>query len=378
LLELLRSLAVPRLHGSPGARLVEARIRAELDRIGLEVEDLPFQFSVVPGRFGASIIGFVLAISIPAAALLVHRGMAGAAAAVLGLPVLVVAAAVLAVDLVMLRLPIGRVRGVNLLARPAGGRARFLVVAHRDSKSQPLPLILRVGGAAATVVAWLALLVIVAAGGAAPLVIAVAGAFGGTGGLLLACCGIGNRSDGALDNASGVAALLRIAEIEAERGSGDVAFLVTDAEEYGLAGARAAAGSFPDVEAVINLDGLDDLGPMVLIEGRAPMAAVATRLTWTIDQAAAARELQLRHRGLPPGLLLDHVPFSKTGLYAFTIMRGNLRSLARVHRPGDRIARISGAGVALVADIVSDALHRIRSDAPDLTDQRVAHEGAPG
>jgi Zn-dependent M28 family amino/carboxypeptidase len=162
-----------------------------------------------------------------------------------------------------------------------------------------------------------------------------------------------------------VAGLLRIAEVEAERGSGDVAFLVTDAEEHGLAGARAAAGSFSGVEAVINLDGLDDHGPMVLIEGRAPMAAPPTPLTWTIDQAAAAKDLQLRHRGLPPGLLLDHTPFSKAGIQAFTIMRGSLRSLARVHRPADRIGRISGAGVVLVADIVCDALHRTRSGPAD-------------
>jgi hypothetical protein len=358
---------------------VESRIRAEFDRIGLEVEDLPFDFSVMPGQFGAQIIGIVLAVSLPVAALLLNAGLNVAAGAVTGVPVLLVGAAVLTSDLVMLRLPLGRVRAVNLLARPAaGGRARFLVVAHRDSKSQPLPLILRVGGAVASVIAWLALLAIMAAGGAGPAVLAIAGALVGVGGVLVACCGIGNRSDGALDNASGVAGLLRIAEIEVERGSGDVAFLVTDAEEHGLAGARAAAGSFPGLEAVINLDGLDDHGPIVLIEGRAPFAAVPTRLTWTIDQAAAAREIHLRHRGLPPGLLLDHVPFSKAGLYAFTIMRGSLRSLARVHRPGDTADRLTGAGPALVADIICDALHQVRSDAAGPRDEGVARERAAG
>jgi hypothetical protein len=357
---------------------VESLIRAEFDRIGLEVEDLPFDFSVVPGQFGAQIIGSVLAVSIPVAAFLLNAGLTGPAGAVIGVPVLVVATAVLTSDLVMLRLPLGRVRAVNLLARPAGGRARFLVVAHRDSKSQPLPLILRVAGAVASAIAWLALLVVLAAGGAGPAVLVIAGALGGLGGVLVACCCIGNRSDGALDNASGVAGLLRIAEVEAERGSGDLAFLVTDAEEHGLAGARAAARSFSGLEAVINLDGLDDHGPMVLIEGRAPFAAVPTRLTWTIDQAAAARDMQLRHSGLPPGLLLDHVPFSKAGLYSFTIMRGSLRSLARVHRPADTVDRLTGAGPALVADIVCDALHRVRSDAAGARDERVARERAAG
>ncbi|HUF67359.1 MAG TPA: M28 family peptidase [Longimicrobiales bacterium] len=375
-LEMLRSLAVPRLHGSAAAAGVQARIRAEFERIGLAVEDCPFTFSALPGRFGAQICGVILAVTLPAAAFFVQAGRFAPALAFLLAPAILAATAVMLSDAAMLRLPFARAAGANMLA--GSGAARFLIVAHRDSKSQPMPLILRVGGAVGAVLAWLTLVAIVAANGQAPAVATTAGIIGGICGLVISRCCVGNDSDGALDNASGVAGLLRIARIEADRGSHDVAFLVTDAEEFGLVGARVAAASFPDVEAVINLDGLDDDGPIVLIDGRSPLASPPSRLTWTLDQCATERDAQVRHRGLPPGLLLDHVPFSRAGHHAVTIMRGRLRSLARVHRPGDTADRMDGRGATLVADIVSDALDVIRTDPATDRALRVAREPAPG
>jgi hypothetical protein len=59
-------------------------------------------------------------------------------------------------------------------------------------------------------------------------------------------------------------------------------------------------------------------------------------------------------------------------------MRGRLRSLARVHRPGDTADRMDGRGAALVADIVSDALGVIRTESATGRALRVAREPAPG
>lgn len=344
-------------------------IRSRLLSLGYAVEERPFAFSTMPGRHGALAAGLTILATVPPAAFTSAWGLRAATAGLLLVPAVLGLLCVGLADRMILGFPFGRAAGANLLARPAGGSIRFLVVAHRDSKSQPLPLILRVTGAVLSAVAWMALATALASGTPHPSIALIAGVAGGVGGILVACCGVGNESDGALDNASGVAALLRIARIEAEAGSDDVAFLVTDAEELGLAGARAAARSssgaeVDGLEAVINLDGLDDEGPIVLIEGRSPLPHPPSRLTWCIDQAAAAHEVNVRHRGLPPGLLLDHIPFARAGMQSITVLRGGARSLARVHRPSDSVERLAGTGAARVARVLSDALARLRSHSP--------------
>lgn len=374
----IRDLAVPRLHGTAAADRTADTVRDRLRRLGYEVQERPFRFSRAPGLWGATVVGLILATMLPAAAVLAASGQVALARAILVVPAGIGLFCVLFADRLILGLPVARSDGCNLLAKAPCGRARFLVVAHRDSKSQPIPLVLRVAGAIATVLAWVALAAIAMFGGSHPTIATIAGFLGGIGGLVVACCGVGNASDGALDNASGVAALIRIAGIEAERGSDDVAFLVTDAEELGLAGARAEVDAFPDAEAIINLDGLDDDGPIVLVEGRSPFPRPPSRLTWSLDQEAAAAGIAIRHRGLPPGLLLDHVPFSRAGLPAFTVLRGGLRSLTRVHRPADRADRLTGEGAAGVARIVSGALARIRTRSQPDPGMRVAQDTRTG
>jgi len=174
---------------------------------------------------------------------------------------------------------------------------------------------------------------------------------------------VGNTSPGALDNASGVAALLAIAAHTRDRN--DIAFLVTDAEELGLAGASAAAGGLAFVDGVINLDGLDDAGPVHLLgphgmrrRGGAP------RIERALIAAAQALDEDVRPRAVPRGLLLDHIAFTRAGVPALTLMRGTLRSMARVHRPADRRDRLRGDGCILGAELVRVALDSLDADRP--------------
>jgi hypothetical protein len=290
----------------------------------------------------------------------------------------IIVTASVALGTIIRKLPWSRAGAVNLLAVAPASVPRFLVVAHRDSKSQPVPLVLRIGAAVAVLIAWL-LLASAAAGlwfEATPVLARAAMGLGIAGGLLLAVCGVGNASQGALDNASGVTALLDLAA--RERDAADVAFLVTDAEEFGLAGARAAAAvraaprtedmgdvvvatSLRSVEAVINLDGLDDRGVFILLEGRLPAFHATSPLQAALLAAFRATGATARRRPIPPGLLIDHLPFRSAGIPAVTIMRGGLRSLARVHRPGDRADRLTGEGAARTAVVVAGALDRLRT-----------------
>src|SRR5690606_7722747 len=120
----------------------------------------------------------------------------------------------------------GRTRSSNWLVHRPGVRPRYVVMAHRDSKSQPLPTLGRITAGALAAGGWALMLVLSgltaldAGWGATGVAMAAAGA-GLAGGALLMLCGVGNLSPGALDNASGLAALLALAR--AERGRGDVA-----------------------------------------------------------------------------------------------------------------------------------------------------------
>ena len=114
-------------------------------------------------------------------------------------------------------------------ARP-GARPRFLITAHADSKSQPISTFLRIAAIVLVIFAWSALFTVAVIGlydaalVSLPLVLSV-GAVGAVGSVLLTASVAGNASPGALDNASGLAALLGIAR--GQRDHGDVAFLVT-------------------------------------------------------------------------------------------------------------------------------------------------------
>jgi Zn-dependent M28 family amino/carboxypeptidase len=185
-------------------------------------------------------------------------------------------------------------------------------------------------------------------------------------GVILVFCYVDNRSPGALDNASGVVAALGIAA--RERKAGDVAFLITDAEELGLAGATAAAAGLPAVFGVINLDGLDDTGTFYVFErfGIMRKKGLAPHLAVALLQEADALGLNADRRDLPFGIPVDHIPIVRAGVPALTVMRGTMKSLRRVHRPTDDLDHLRGDGVAKAIDLVSGALDRLRDQARQL------------
>ncbi len=99
--ETLRELAVPRLHGSPEAERVAIRLRTGLERIGYRVEERAFEFSALPGRHGAPLLGALLAATLPLAAWLVWSARPWPALVVLLVPALLAVCVVLFSDLLI-------------------------------------------------------------------------------------------------------------------------------------------------------------------------------------------------------------------------------------------------------------------------------------
>jgi hypothetical protein len=365
----LREVAKPRLTGSHGAEEVGGTIRACFEALGYQVEERSFRFNPWPGRFGITVVGVLYLIGVMAAAGFLYADRPfGSIATLL---VLLVAASLtgLFIRPIIDSVRWGSREGVNMLVQREGRRPRYLVMAHRDSKSQPLPLAFRGPAIVLGVLVWLALLVAALAHTARPLpgaLILLLGALAAIAGIGLILCWVDNGSPGALDNASGVVAALGIAA--RERDAGDVGFLITDAEELGLAGARAVAPHLPPVFGVINLDGLDDDGPFYVLErfGVLRKKGLAPHLAAALLQEADAQGETANRRDLPFGIPVDHIPIVQAGMPALTIMRGTARSLNRVHRPIDNLEHLSGAGVRRTIDLVSGALARLREQATAL------------
>jgi hypothetical protein len=367
----LRALAsAPRPAGGAAEAAARAHARETLRRLGYAIAEVPFTYSALVGQWGTPIAGVASIAVLGAAARLGAVGRAGAALALLG-GALVVGGAIgaWAARQGVLRAPALRREGVNVVATRGDARPTVWLVAHLDSKSQPVPIGVRAGGVVATIGAWIAALALGAAqrwGGvdatAAWPWLAVAGALAG---LPLVASTVTARSPGALDDASGVATVLLAAEALRDLPASP-GVLLTSAEELGLAGARAwtaqrrASGEAPGI--ALNVDGVDDVGLLRAMTGARPLGDVVAALR----AAARAAGVELDVRRLVPGILVDAVALADAGWATLTLSRGTWGTLTRIHTSHDTVDRLDGTGVAEAARVLAEAaraLVRERSDA---------------
>jgi len=223
------------------------------------------------------------------------------------------------------------VHGVNLIAhravRPSGHPAVWLV-AHYDSKGQPISMALRLIGFGLLAVGVLALVVALI-----PALVLLAVAL-----IIVSQNRVTDNSPGALDNATALIAIFMT--LDQLPRSPSVGVIFPDAEEYGLVGARALAADhaarFNDA-AVINLDSLDDGGRVTAFLHRAGAVGIG------VAQALGAR----RWRWLP--VIVDGIALAPVTRECVTIMKGNWRTMRVVHRPEDDAARVRLDGAAAVA-----------------------------
>ena len=339
----------------PAGGQEEARARAYcadvLSASGLAVAEEPFSYSTVPGRMATPLLG---AVSGALFAAVGHLGWRNEPA--LALAVLVGGAATLGgvawwiTRFGVLGLPWFRAQSSNLVA--SRGNPSVWLVAHLDSKSQPVAIVVRALGVIGLIVTALAAVVAGA--------LHVAGtdvrwawpwitALGVLASLPVAASVVRSRSPGALDDASGVSTVLIVAQSLPHQLA--LGVVLTSAEELGLAGARAWVRGRGAVHA-INVDGVDDEGVL--------------RFTWTRRRPTSLLELLAARAGeagvpasagrLIPGVLLDGVALADAGWQVVTVSRGTLRTVARIHTPRDSLEHLSGEGIAITASIILAAV----------------------
>ncbi|HWL40127.1 MAG TPA: M28 family peptidase [Gemmatimonadaceae bacterium] len=341
--QMLASLArSPRFAGSEAEARARVTAREDLQRSGLACEEIGFDYSAWPGKWGPPAAAAAQLMTV----LLVARTARGgepALAVGLGVAVLVLLAIVSrdARRRWTSVFPMMRSRSANLQA--SRGQPTLWLAAHIDSKSQTVPMLFRIVASAllsALTFVTLAAAVLQTVGVEGVrsywLVMSLAAGIAALPSLL---CVVRNDSTGAADNASGVAAvLLAVRQLPRDKAVG---VLITSAEELGLAGARDWAARARADTRVVNCDTIDDGGIWLCMHtGRKPA------LSSLVETTARRSGFNLLTRRLIPGILADSVAFADRGIQAVTISRGSLATLARIHTRGDTSSALTGSGIA--------------------------------
>lgn len=338
--------------GSGAEQRARRLCAARLTAAGFSVSERRFDYSAFPGLWGTPTIGVLLGVTGGWTVLLARGGRFGttSAATAFGAVCAIAALGWWLGRVGTISLPLMRRTGINLEA--SRGVPGVWLVAHLDTKNQPVPLLVRAAGVVITLVGCASLLLVcvgVLTGtisgdwAALPGWILVIGAIP----LALSWVHHGGGT-GALDNASGVAAVLRAAELVDP--ALPIGVLVTSAEELGLAGARAWLAARTGTGVAINCDGVDDNGTptcTVALDGGIFHGSIAALTTG--DHSASA----LRIRRSIPGVLFDSNAFAGAGWPAATVSVGGLRSLARVHTGADTLDQLCGNNVERTARLIA-------------------------
>jgi hypothetical protein len=155
-------------------------------------------------------------------------------------------------------------------------------------------------------------------------------------------------SRGALDNGSGVLAALIAAETS---GNAPLGLLITGAEEFGLVGARVFArtrGATLAGADVINLDTLDDRGPLYVVRHDHSSETLSGELSARLAHLGPP----VVPRRLPAGIFVDSLALRRSAGRTITIGRLDWSTLRRIHTPRDvpedhEFETAEGVGVVL-------------------------------
>jgi hypothetical protein len=356
-LQYAASISRPRRVGSGADEAVAAEIADQLHGWGYQVERQPFTFSTASEIF---LKLFVLAGVLLFAALLIWHDRI---------------VAVLLVLLVGLFMPLNRrVQAAALPAQfakqspSAPGIASSLdnasrnddvphlyLVAHYDSKSQLMPLVMRITLFMLAIIAGLILVVLTLFDVSTVLYLPI-GLLALAAAVPLLFLDVGNNSPGAIDNASSVGLVLHLAEVLAQRSGWQdklhLTLLFPSAEEMTLMGSVAYATAHEALLHeqdhngglyVLNFDGIGVDGDLYYVgHSLQPQNGDRINLLARVQSACTELDLPLKRFGFV-GALFDHIPFAQHGFDAISLIAVG-RASRLVHTPADSIDQLHVRG----------------------------------
>ena len=260
----------------------------------------------------------------------------------------------------------GQMRSKNILAKiPESEDGKpFYLVAHYDSKSQSLNLYLRTGlfllgcltGGIFCLWVWIHSIRMWMGNGEFFMPTFVQTCFLMAAGLnlLILFSKIGNESDGALDNASGVAVLLEVARDLIRQSPKRVhpVFLFTGGEEMGLLGSlmvrkRYGKEMVRSKSFFINIDSVGQRGKMRVCSS----GNVRRKRLRRIRRIAKKRGIPLRVLPFHKGILMDHLPFSQLNI-PYLSLTSISKEGWHIHTVRDRCSGVQKEGLEEMGEMI--------------------------
>ena len=369
-------LAIPRLVGSAGETDAQDYIVQQFRVLGLDVSWEPFSFT----KFPAEVLPRILcSLFVPVVLSVPWLGER------FPIPICLVCLLSLSIAMFFTQwqkrfeglYDVGRkYRTENIIAtngaKQDDNAPAFLFVAHYDSKSQVLPIAVRMvaygiaifGLIALTIVMLVKIIVLIWLPNYIVWSIAGITSFCL---LLLQINLTENRSPGGFDNASGVGVMLEVARVVMARDEKkSVTFLATGAEEYGMCGAlryiQAHADEYDRENTyVINLDGLG-VGNGVNLVTRYGIPPIRTTRTLgnLFRTSSEALGIRVSERYLPIGVGLDSIPIASRGFETVTLTARGVGSVAlKVHSKQDRTELLNAESLQQVGELIVDVIERV-------------------
>jgi hypothetical protein len=246
----------------------------------------------------------------------------------------------------------------------------LFLVAHYDSKSQHMPLAVRITLFMLAISAGLILVVLTLLEVSTVLYLPI-GLLALAAAIPLLFLDVGNHSPGAIDNASSVGLVLHLAEVLAQRTDWQdklhLTILIPSAEEMTLMGsvayttAHAAMLRIRDQNGglyVLNFDGVGIKGDLHYV-GRSHPSHHGDRinLLTRVQSACAELNLPLKRFGFV-GALFDHIPFAQHGFDAISLIAVG-RASRSVHTPNDSIDQLHVRGFDQAGCVVLRVIDQI-------------------
>ncbi len=363
--KIAEQISIPRLTGSSGEHKVKEIIIDFLESIGYTPDVDKFRFSIIPAEVALKVIQILLGSSSALALFIFNKHP------FLSLLISIIIAGTI-IFLTGWSLLIEKLYDFKILIRESDnilaksflhdGLPDVIFMAHYDSKSQTFSIrfrvLLNIIGIIAVLLSIIFIILCFLLGFQLPAVLVFILAISSLLPYLILIFNFtGNSSPGAVDNASGVAVVLELARILREwKGKANLFFLLTGAEESGLAGAIRFIQKYENNfrkgrTFFINFDGISKEERPVITAKYGLLATRSSRKLerWFLD-IFNKHGITPRTAWLLTGAGLDSIPIALRNFDSITISCGKIHTAKKIHSPFDSKENLSERTLKLIGD----------------------------
>jgi hypothetical protein len=385
--------AMRRLAGTPGEKEAQEYIRQTAGETGVEMRDEEFAYSELPLKFAIPATCFVIG----------ALSVAGSLAYLWGTSLVIIPGVALLVAVYLgfkwsstfeKFATRGKRSSVNLVGevRGADPKGTVLLSAHYDSKSQLMPVVVRAGLFMLGFLGEILLgLTLIAVG-----ILAAAGRdyLGSHAGFYVSLIPVammlalffnvtGNKSPGALDDASGIAVILEVGRVVALNppSNFNVRIAAFGCEEIGLCGSIGHLLAHEDELRgskfyMLNYDmPYSSSGNMIVNTGfELPPVRTSQHLYGLVKEACDEMGLKLSGAYLPVGAGADHMPWVKHGFEATCLVSAT----TSIHSSRDSLDKVNREGLRRAGEVTLAVLRSLDQEAKSWSKNPSPEEGSSG